>query len=194
MTLAVTTQAAGLEDWLDVLDEIDATHLLEHDSLRPLGPGGDPLLQGIGLILVEQLPLGRHHLIGIGGKNRGRVERAVLRFSGHHHLAVLATFQQPFMGVQLKFPLGFLLPMTTQAGRLEHRLHLLFKGHLGLGQAAKCTHRSPSCQQTTEIHSHHKKAGNVRAERANVNRRFSGWSSAWPGGVRSTRESGCGRQ
>ena len=63
----VTTRAAGLENWLDVLDEIDATHLLEHDSLRPLGPGGDPLLQGIGLILVEQL-LGQHHLIGIGGR------------------------------------------------------------------------------------------------------------------------------
>ena len=137
MPLPVTTQAAGLEDWFDVLDEIDAAHLLEHDALRPLSPGGDPLLEHIGLILGQQFALGRHDLIGIGGENCGRVERAVLWFARHHDFAVFAALQQPLVGVQLKFPFRFLLPMTTQACRLEHRFDLLFKGHLGLGQGPK---------------------------------------------------------
>ena len=168
--LPVATDARRLQDRLDVLDEIDPSNLLDHDPLRPFGPGGDPFLEHVGLVGGERFALGRHDVVIVRRQHGGRVERAFIRFAGNNHLAVLAALKQPGVGVQLQFALGLFLAVTTQAGRGQHRLDLFLKRHLGLGQATQASQRSAPQQQSIHPALHLQRPGNVRGAWTNVNR------------------------
>ena len=138
---AVATDAGRLQNRLDVLDEIDPAHLFYHQTLRPLGPGGDPFLDCVGLVVREQFALGRHDVVVVRRQDGGGVERTFLRIAGHDDLAVLAALQQILKSVEAQFALVFFLSVTAQASRREHRLDVFLKRHLGLGQAPQPSHR-----------------------------------------------------
>ena len=116
-------------------DEIDPAHLLYHQALRPLGPGGDPFLEHVGLVARERFTLRRHDVVVGRWQDGGGVERAFLRLAGDNDLAVLAALQQSLVGVEPQLALITFLAVTAQAGRCEHRLDLFLERHLGLGQA-----------------------------------------------------------
>ena len=178
VSLAVATDAGRLQYRLDVLDEVNPAHLLDHQPLRPLGPGGDPFLEHIGLVGGEWLALGRHDFVIVRRQNGGRVKGAFFRLAGDNNLAVLAALEQPGVGVQLQFALGLFLAVTAQAGRGEHRLDLFFKRHLGLGQAAQPSQRGTPQQQPVHLGLHLQRPGNVRGVAVNVNRRVALASAA----------------
>ena len=112
----MATDAGSLQDRLDILDEVDATHLLDHQPLRPLGPGGNPFLEHVGLVAGEWFTLGRHDVVVVRRQDGSRIEGAFLWIAGNDDLAVLTALKQPGVGVQLKFALGLFLAVTTQAG------------------------------------------------------------------------------